>query len=222
MSRTLGEFTLVSLVGRGGMGEVWQAHQASVDRYVALKLILPGMVDERTMAYFAREARAGGRLSHPGIVSVHGVGREGDQHWIVMELVEDAFDLGEFLDSMRGEPELPEGYYEECAEFIAGAAEALQHAHDSGVVHRDLKPSNILMTPEGAPKITDFGLAQVSGESALTRTGELAGTFRYMSPEQVSQGRGGLDHRSDIFSLGVVMYEMLVGYPPFYGTRVDY
>ena len=133
----------------------------------------------------------------------------------------DAFDLGEFLDSMRGESELPEGYYEECAEFIAGAAEALQHAHEAGVVHRDLKPSNILMTPEGTPKITDFGIAKDldNHSQQLTKTGATLGTPSFAPPEQVGGDRQ-VDGRADVYSLGSTLFALLTGRPPFEGTTI--
>jgi len=217
----LGEFTLMRILGRGGMGEVWEVEQKSLSRRVALKLLLPERVDSRGLEFFAREARAGGRLAHAGIVSVHGTGEDEGLHWIAMELVEGACDLRRSLEGVRERPELPGNYYEQCAHFLTRAADAMDVAHAAGVIHRDLKPSNILITPDNQPKISDFGLAKLTDEQSVSVPGDLAGTYLYMSPEQVSAKRMQLDHRTDVFSLGVVMYEMLTLVRPFEGDTSE-
>ncbi|MDP7572747.1 MAG: serine/threonine-protein kinase, partial [Myxococcota bacterium] len=219
--RVLGDYRLVERIGRGGMGEVWEAEQLSLSRRVALKLLLPERVDERGLDFFAREARAGGKLAHPGIVAVHGTGETDGLHWIAMELVEESCDLRHSLDGFREDGELGEGYYRHVAEFIVELADALEAAHAVGVIHRDLKPANILISPDDTPKVGDFGLARVESEHGLSQTGDFAGTYYYMSPEQVASKRAGLDHRTDVFSLGVVLYEMLTLVKPFEGDTSE-
>ncbi|MFT7670402.1 MAG: serine/threonine protein kinase, partial [Planctomycetota bacterium] len=214
---TIGDFQLVSRIASGGQGEVWEAEQRSLSRRVALKLVLPDRINEKTLALFSREARAGGRLAHPGIVAVHGYGQDHGKHWIAQELVEGAWTLRDFIDEMRNEEELPENYYRAVAIFVAELADALQAAHDAGVIHRDVKPQNVLVTPQDHPKLTDFGLARITDEVAVSMTGDFAGTWLYMSPEQVTAKRIEIDHRTDIFSLGIVMYEMLALVRPFDG-----
>ena len=217
----LGDFDLVRILGRGGMGEVWEAEQKSLSRRVALKLLLPERVDSKGLEFFAREARAGGRLAHAGIVSIHGTGENEGLHWIAMEMVEGACDLRRSLEGIRERSELSGSYHEQCARFLADAAEAMEVAHAAGVIHRDLKPSNILITPDNQPKISDFGLAKLTDERSISAPGDLAGTYLYMSPEQVTAKRMGLDHRTDVFSLGVVMYEMLTLVRPFEGDTSE-
>ncbi|MCH2106864.1 MAG: serine/threonine-protein kinase, partial [Planctomycetes bacterium] len=218
---TIGDFRLTHLLGRGGMGEVWEAEQTSLSRKVALKLMLPDRVSERGLDFFAREARAGGRLAHKGIVSVFGTGEDEGAHWIAMELVDGACDLKRSLDAMRDEQEVPEGYYEHTGGFIAELADALEVAHQAGVIHRDLKPANILVAADDSPKVSDFGLAKLEDELSISSAGELLGTYYYMSPEQVATKRAGIDHRTDVFSLGVVMYEMLTLVRPFEGDTTE-
>jgi non-specific serine/threonine protein kinase/serine/threonine-protein kinase len=219
--RVLGDYRLVGRIGRGGMGEVWEAEQVSLSRRVALKLLLPERVDTRGVDFFAREARAGGKLAHPGIVAVHGMGETDGLHWIAMELVEENCDLRRSLDGLREEGELGAGYYRHVAEFIAALADALEAAHAAGVIHRDLKPANVLVTRDDRPKLTDFGLAKLTDERSLSVVGDVAGTYYYMSPEQVASKRAGLDHRTDVFSLGVVLYEMLTLIKPFEGDTSE-
>lgn len=218
---TIGDFRLTRLLGRGGMGEVWEAEQVSLSRKVALKLMLSDRVSERGLEFFAREARAGGRLAHKGIVSVFGAGVNEGAHWIAMELVEGACDLKRSFEAMRDEAEVPEGYYEHTAGFIAALADALEVAHQAGVIHRDLKPANILVAADDSPKVADFGLAKLEDEMSISSAGELLGTYYYMSPEQVATKRAGIDHRTDLFSLGVVMYEMLTLVRPFEGDTTE-
>lgn len=213
----LGEFRLVRPIGEGGMGQVWEAEQTSLRRRVALKLVRPDRLTQKTLELFAREARAGGRLQHAGLVNVYGHGESGGVAWIAMELVEGAWSLRDFIDEVAREPELPPTYYRDVAAFVAKIADALQAAHEGGVIHRDLKPHNVLITPQDEPKVTDFGLARITDETSLSVSGELAGTYYYMSPEQVLGRRVELDHRSDVFSLGVVLYEMLALRRPFEG-----
>jgi tetratricopeptide (TPR) repeat protein len=213
----LADFSLVRLLGRGGMGEVWEAREESLRRHVALKLMLPQSASQRTVDYFTREARAGGKLSHPGIVAVYGSGEHDGTHWIAMELVPGGASLQDFLEDVRGEAELPGDYYRRVAELTAAVAEAMEFAHGAGVIHRDLKPANVLVTPDDRPRVADFGLARVESEHELSRTGDFAGTYYYMSPEQVMAKRMGLDHRTDIFSLGAVLYELLTLQRPFVG-----
>ena len=218
---TIGDFRLTRLLGRGGMGEVWEAEQTSLSRKVALKLMLPDRVSERGLDFFAREARAGGRLAHKGIVSVFSTGENEGAHWIAMELVGGACDLRRSLDAVREEAEVPESYYEDATGFIAELADALEVAHQAGVIHRDLKPANILVAADDTPKVSDFGLAKLQDELSISSAGELLGTYYYMSPEQVATKRAGIDHRTDIFSLGVVMYEMLTLARPFEGDTTE-
>ncbi|MFP6683058.1 MAG: serine/threonine-protein kinase, partial [Polyangiaceae bacterium] len=213
----IGEFQLVKPLGRGGMGEVWEAEQASLSRRIALKLLLPGRGGDRAIEFFEREARAGGRLSHPGIVAIHASGQDEGLHWIAMELVEGGCTLAHFLEDMRKLDELPDGYYPQVAGFVAEIADAVAAAHEAGVIHRDLKPLNVLIGEDDAPKVGDFGLARVVDELSLSMTGDFAGTYFYMSPEQVMARRMGIDYRSDIFSLGVMVYELLTLARPFQG-----
>jgi formylglycine-generating enzyme required for sulfatase activity len=217
VGRVVGDFRLVSFLGQGGMGQVWEAEQLSLRRRVAVKFVRPERVTERDLAFFAREARAGGRLHHPGIVTVHGHGETEGRAWILMEFVEGAWTLANFLEVATRAAEVPEHYDREVARLVAEIAETMQAAHDAGVIHRDLKPQNVLITGENRPKITDFGLARLTDESAMSQTGDLAGTYGYMSPEQVAARRMGLDWRTDIFSLGIVLYELLALRRPFVG-----
>lgn len=212
----LGEFRLIEILGQGGMGQVWRAEQRSLSRQVALKLIRPGRVSERALELFAREARAGARLSHPGIVTVYGRGTTDGRAWIAMELVQGSWTLRDHLKQVHGSTRGPEDH-RKAADFIAQVADALDHAHSAGVMHRDVKPQNILVDEDERPRLTDFGLARIVDEATLSQTGDLLGTYYYMSPEQVAANRSGIDFRTDIFSLGVVLYEMLALRRPFEG-----
>ncbi len=215
----LGDFRILGEIGSGGMGTVYEAEQISLNRKVALK-VLPSHLSFSNDAVlkFRREAEAGGRQRHSGIVAIHAVGEHERIHYIAQELVEGGTTLNDSLDEFRARGAQPPGYFRETALLTAEVADALQHAHDAGVIHRDVKPSNILLTPDGIPKITDFGLAKVEDALALSRTGDLAGTPYYMSPEQAASHRMGIDRRTDIFSLGATFYELLTLVRPFEGT----
>jgi len=211
----LGPYEVLSPIGAGGMGEVYRARDTRLQRDVAIKVLPERLAaNEQALARFEREARVVAALTHPGILAIHDVGREGSTAFAVMELLEGAT----LRDELRGGP-LPPRKAAECA---AQAAEALAAAHDKGVVHRDLKPENLFVTRDGRLKILDFGLAREErgqAEAAAetesptlvreTDPGAVVGTVGYMSPEQV---RGEVvDHRSDIFSLGCVLQELLTG-----------
>ncbi|MEM8713726.1 MAG: WD40 repeat domain-containing serine/threonine protein kinase, partial [Planctomycetota bacterium] len=148
-------------------------------------------------------------------------GRDAGLSWIAQELVRNSWTVKDAIDSMSAEARNPRGYYKEVARLIAQVADGLQAAHEAGVIHRDVKPQNILIDENDTPKVTDFGLARVTGDSVHSQTGDFAGTWAYMSPEQVTAKRAGLDHRTDIFSLGVVLYEMLALRRPFVGDTTQ-
>ena len=209
--RHIAGFQLVRPLGRGGMGEVWEAHQEALDRNVALKFIRADSVTEPYVSRFRTEAKAGGRLNHPNIVSVYDHGQTEGRHWLAQELVANGCTLFDTLARYRENDPRDRDYYRHVAGFVAQIADALGVAHDAGVVHRDIKPQNILITPEDHPKVSDFGLARLLDDAALTQLGP-AGTAHYMSPEQVDSKPGEgveLDGRSDVFSLGAVLYELL-------------
>ncbi|MDB2576147.1 serine/threonine-protein kinase [Planctomycetota bacterium] len=215
--RVVGGHRLERIIGSGGMGQVWLARDTALKRPVALKVVRPDRITPLTLKLFAREARAGGRLQHPGLVQVLSHGEDDGVAWIAMEYVDGSWTLRDFLDEAIRANDLPADYYQKVATFTAKLADALHTAHEGGVIHRDLKPQNILVTRSEEPKVTDFGLARITDESMLSKTGDFAGTYAYMSPEQVAARRIGLDHRSDIFSLGIVLYEMLSMRRPFDG-----
>lgn len=208
--QTIGPYTLGERLGAGGMGEVYQAYDERLDRWVAVKLIRSDHLDKPTVRErFRREARAAARLSHPSIVQIHDVVESDESDAIVMELVE-----GEPLSSRIARGPLP---VPEAVRLGKEIAEGLAAAHAKGLIHRDLKPENVMITADGRAKILDFGLAKrLEGEASLTADHRVLGTFRSMSPEQA---RGlALDARSDLFSLGTLLYEMLSGQSPFEGT----
>jgi hypothetical protein len=210
-----GDFDLLRYLGGGGMGDVWEAHQRSLRRSVALKLIRPQRLSREALERFGREARAGARLSHPAIVMTLDHDLAGDPAWIALELVPGGRTLSDFIAERSRQDSIPPGHDREVATLIAEVAEALDFAHQQGVVHRDIKPGNILLGPTGRPKISDFGLALVRDESLTD--GDARGTVAYMSPEQLGAKRATIDHRTDVFSLGVVLYEMLTLRKPFAG-----
>ena len=216
--RMLGDFRIVKEIGRGGMGTVYEAEQVSLRRRVALK-VLPRWhsISDRAQLRFLREAEAGGRQRHPGIVAVHAVGEDQGVHYIAQELVEGGRTLADRIDELRAAGEPPVGHFREAARTLARVAEALAHAHDAGVIHRDVKPSNILLAPDDTPKVTDFGLAKVEDAKSLSQSGSVVGTPYYMSPEQAGGDRDTVDHRTDIYSLGVTLYELLTFSRPFEG-----
>lgn len=216
--KLIGDFRILRWIGSGGMGTVYEAQQISLNRTVALKVLPPHLsFQDVSILKFRREAEAAGRQSHPGIVAVHAVGEQDGIHYIAQELVEEGATLNDRLDRIRREGLPSSGYFRDTALFVAAVADALEHAHQSGVIHRDIKPSNLLITRDGNPKVTDFGLAKVEDALALSRTGEFAGTPYYMSPEQVQSRPTGIDKRTDIYSLGVTLYEMLTLKLPFEG-----
>jgi serine/threonine-protein kinase len=203
---SVGHYRLTRKIGSGGMGDVYLADDTKLERRVAVKL-LPAQrgLDEEARRRFLREAQAAARLDHPAIVTVFEVGESGDRPFIVMRYVEGRT-LADYISAGDGV------LAERCA-IVAAVADGLAHAHDAGVVHRDIKPSNIMLTPDGRPVVLDFGLAALHGSEMLTRQGAMMGTAAYMSPEQ-AQGHT-VDHRSDLFSLGTVLYELLAGRSPF-------
>ncbi len=204
------QLEILDLVGHGGMGAVYKARQRGLDRMVALKILPPEVGQDPSFAErFAREARALAKLSHPNIVGVHDSGIAGGLYYLLMEYV-DGVNLREAIQTKELTPE-------EAFAIVPQICEALQYAHDEGVVHRDIKPENILLDKRGRVKIADFGLARLLGQAqdnfTLTGTNQVMGTPRYMAPEQM-QGSHEVDHRADIYSLGVVFYEMLTGELP--------
>ncbi len=214
----VGSYKILSLLGTGGMGEVYLAQDTKLDRKVALKFLPKEMQDDATARKrFRREAKSAAALDHPYICHIHEVGDFDGKDFIAMEYVE-----GQTLKERLADGPLPLKQALETAMQIAGATEK---AHGKGIVHRDLKPSNVMLTPEGHVKVMDFGLAKrlpAAGEANsqeqtttanLTRTGTTLGTLAYMSPEQL-RGQG-IDVRSDIFSFGVMFYEMITGVHPF-------
>jgi serine/threonine-protein kinase len=212
----LGRYELLEELGRGAMGVVYKARDPQIDRHVAVKVLTtaPGLDPGEAQQHrerFQREARAAGRLAHPNIVTIHDVGEDQGRSFLVMELVE-----GQALDRiLRTRRPLPLAEVLTIGEQVASA---LDYAHRHGIIHRDVKPANILLTREGAVKVTDFGIARITGADT-TQAGQTFGTPSYMSPEQV-QGLA-LDGRSDIFSLGTVLYEVLSGEKAFPGETIS-
>ena len=205
-----GRYELTHLIARGGMAQVYRAMDRQLERPVALKVLFPELSVDRTFVErFRREAQAAANLSHPNIVPVFDWGEDDGSYFIVMEYVQGRPLSAVLRDPQRLSPR-------QIATIGAGVAAALAFAHRHGVVHRDVKPGNILITPDGDVKVTDFGIARaMNTEESLTQTGAVMGTAAYFSPEQ-AEGKG-VDSRSDIYSLGVVLYEMAVGRPPFTG-----
>jgi eukaryotic-like serine/threonine-protein kinase len=201
----LGDFRLIRPLGQGGMGSVWEAEQLSLGRRVALKLLRPGRGAPRLLV---REARVAGRLDHPGLVPVHAVGAADGVTFIAQQLVGDGFTLADFLDRVRRLDRPPADHDRRVAHLIAEVADAVHAAHEAGVLHRDLKPQNILIDDEDRPRVTDFGLAHEAAEGDVARPG-LVGTLAYMSPEQAGGRELEIDRRSDVFSLGAVLWEAL-------------
>jgi eukaryotic-like serine/threonine-protein kinase len=203
---TVSHYRIIEKIGAGGMGEVYLAEDTKLDRKVALKFLpLNLCADPECRARFTREAQASAKLDHPNIISVFEVGEFQGRPYFSMQHVE-----GRSLKEVLAGPPLP---LDRVLEIGIQVSEGLQAAHEKGITHRDIKPSNILIDSHGRARIVDFGLASVIGTDQLTKTGSTLGTIGYMSPEQVRGDK--VDHRTDLFSLGVVLYEMIAGHSPF-------
>jgi serine/threonine protein kinase len=210
INRTLdNRYTILERVGGGGMADVYRAHDKLLDRSVAVKVLRAQFTDdEEFVTRFRREAQAAARLSHPNIVNIYDVGRDEDSYYIVMEYIS-----GETLkDRIVREGPLP---VETAVRVALEIGEALEHAHQNNIVHCDIKPHNILMTRSGRVKVTDFGIARAVTSATMTQTGTIIGSVHYFSPEQAKGAP--VSAKSDIYSLGAVMYEMLTGMVPFSG-----
>src|SRR5580704_559549 len=212
--RSIGRYRIEALLGTGAMGEVYRAHDPAIDRLVAIKVVRPELVagsgGEQLLERFRREARAAGRRFHPNIVAIWDFGDDNGTPFLVMELVD-----GQSLDQL----------IKSCGSFeprrsvaiVTQVLSALGFAHASGIVHRDIKPSNIMVLPGDQVKVADFGIARLEA-SEFTIVGDLLGTPAYMAPEQLSGGS--IDHRTDLFATGVILFEMLTGVKPFRGRSI--
>ncbi|MEZ6116337.1 MAG: serine/threonine-protein kinase [Pirellulaceae bacterium] len=234
-STPLGDFRIIREIGRGGMGVVYEAQQLSLGRRVALKILpMAAFFDERQLRRFKNEAQAAASLQHPNIVRVHGVGCERSVHYYAMDLIDGA-DLSTVVHDIHHAKQAfashdaetapaarlstersssRHDFYRSVARLGIQTAEALQYAHDEGIIHRDIKPANLLLDRRHQVHIADFGLARATANDNLTLTGDLVGTLRYMSPEQI-EGDRPVDARTDVYSLGLTLYELVTGKPAF-------
>jgi len=214
MPSSIGKYRIIRQIGKGAMGRVFLAKDPDLDRIVAIKTMISGEdASEKSIARFTAEARSAGKLKHPSIVSVHEIGHIGSTHFMVMDFIE-----GKTLESIIQQGKLKP---RRTAEIIRDTAYALQYAHEHGVIHRDIKPANIIISRNGTVHLTDFGLARnLESDSSLTKSGEVMGTPVYLNPEQAEGRSKKVDPRSDIYSLGAVLYEMLTGAPPVTGDNL--
>jgi serine/threonine protein kinase len=207
-------YEILEVIGHGGMGVVYKARQQGLNRLVALKMVLAGAsASPQDLARFRAEAEAVAQLQHANIVQIFEIGEQGGCPYLALEYV-DGGSLAEHLD---GTPVAPR----QAAELVLALARAVDHAHERGIVHRDLKPANVLLQADGTPKITDFGLAKRrESEQIHTQTGAILGSPSYMAPEQASGRASDIGPATDVYALGVVLYELLTGRPPFKGASV--
>ena len=207
--KRFGDYELIEEIARGGMGVVYKAQQRSLNRTVALKMILSGeLASKEEVVRFRSEAESAAGLNHPNIVTIHEVGVEAGQHFFSMDYIE-----GRNLDQLVDGNPIPA---RQAASYLVDISEAIEYAHQQGTLHRDLKPSNILIDHQGTVQITDFGLAkQIQSDGKLTGTGQLLGTPAYMSPEQAAGDKDQFGPAMDLYSLGAILYELLTGRPPF-------
>ncbi len=215
MISQLGRYEIVGEIGQGAMGIVYSAKDPLIGRTVAIKTISLGLMSEDKEEYegrFYQEAKAAGCLSHPNIVTIYDVGKSGDVAYIAMEFLEGR----ELRDILNDGQILSE---DQILDIVIQVALGLDYAHEHGIIHRDVKPSNIMVIRDDHVKITDFGIARMASSTVKTQTGMVLGSPKYMSPEQVMGQK--LDLRSDIFSLGVMLYELLTGNTPFNGENIS-
>ena len=207
--RRFGKYDIIDEIGRGGMGQVFKAYDCELKRYVAIKIIKQAEMDQENVARFLREARTIAKLQHPNIIAVYDFGSYNGYPFFAMEYIEEGS-----LQSLIKKQSLT---HRQMAQVMIKIAKGVAHAHQMGIIHRDLKPDNILM--KGAePVITDFGIAKVANaEKKLSKTGVVFGSPEYMPPEQAKAKSRAIDERSDVYSLGAILYHMLVGHPPFLG-----
>lgn len=210
----LGDYQLLEVIGRGGMGVVYVAQQTHLDRMVAVKMIRSGIfADESEVRRFYTEAQAAARLHHPGIVAVHQFGKRAGHHFFSMEYV-DGTDLQRMINLCKLDPR-------EAARYVRDVARAIDHAHANGVLHRDLKPANVLIDSDDQVHVTDFGLAKhLDADSSVTGSGAAIGTPHYMAPEQAGGHSHRSTHRSDVYSLGALLFACVTGKPPIVGDTV--
>jgi serine/threonine protein kinase len=207
LPRPFGDYTLLAVAGRGGMGVVYKARQERLGRIVCVKMIPPGLLDSARIDRFVQESRVAGGLQHPGVVAVYDAGWAADQPYFVMEYV-----AGETLSQRVARQPLEASA---AARILDEVAAAIEYAHARGVLHRDLKPANVLLDNADRPRVTDFGLARTF-DGTHSATG-VVGTPSYMAPEQADAHRS--DERTDVYGLGAILYEMLTGRPPHVGDN---
>ena len=205
----IGDYEVLAVLGAGGMGKVYKVRNVISDRVEAMKVLLPDLSENAELAdRFLREIKVQAAMTHPNIAALHTALRVENQLLMVMEYVE-----GHTIDSYIAQGRIP---IQHSIGYSAQVLSALSYAHKQGVVHRDIKPANMMITPQGVVKLMDFGIARIAQDRQLTQTGHTVGSLYYMSPEQIN-GSPNVDARSDLYSLGVSLYQMLTGKRPFDG-----